>query len=66
MTMEQMSGKQDCQYEGKPHSHGTELCVAKGCLVCDDGTFTKAEQTRPVAGVHMDPGERLQVFRPNC
>jgi hypothetical protein len=66
MYMEQMSGKRDCQYDEDPHSHGTELCVAEGCLVCDDGTFIKAEQTPPLSGVHMDHGKRLQVFWPNC
>jgi hypothetical protein len=64
--MEQMSGKRDCQYEETRHSHGTELCVAEGCLVCDDGTFTKAEQNPPIAGVRINPGSRLRVFWPNC
>ena len=66
MDMEQMSGKRDCRYKKKSHSHRTELCADEGCIVCNDGTFIRAEQTPPVAGVHMDPAERLKVFWPNC
>ena len=66
MDMEQMSGNQDCRYDGKSYSHGTQLCVGGGCLVCDDGKFTNAEQTPPVASVHQEPGERLKIFGPLC
>ena len=37
--MEHVLTEQRCNHEGLTYSHGTGLCVEKGCMVCNDGKW---------------------------
>jgi len=37
--MERLSEKKGCIFEGMTYSHGTGLCVARKCMICDDGQW---------------------------
>jgi hypothetical protein len=39
METESSLEKKGCVYEGLTYSHGTGLCVASKCVICEDGDW---------------------------
>jgi hypothetical protein len=50
--------REDCVYEGKSFSHGSEICSQDLCMLCNDGTFEVPSELSSSEGeFNVDPGE---------